>query len=191
VRLAGSARLPDGSRLAWTVADGTRGRRWRSVTTSPDGRLVLATLLEVEPDGVPAKLELASPDGLLTLHPEADGRSLHGNVVRAGGVEHVALPWSERHLLVAGGSPVTAAVAARRLAGVIGVGEGWTVPAVEVQPELRVREATWRVARVAERRWHLVAADGGALITVDLDPLGIPVRLADEARWPLEVASPG
>jgi hypothetical protein len=184
VRRAGSGRLEGGRRLTWTVADGSRGRRWRSATTSADGRLALALLVEVSPEGLVRKLEVAAPAGLLTLHP--DGRTLHGNVVRSSGIEHIALPWNEADLLLAGASPVTAAIAAAGLAARVGVGEGTGAGAVEVGEDLRVRRATWRVARTGERRWRLLAADGGASLALELDTDGIPV-LESAAGWPLEL----
>ncbi len=143
-------------------------------------------LLEVDPGGGVLKLEVASPAGLLTLHPDAGGGRLHGNVVRPSGVEHVTLPWSAGHLLMAGGSPVTGVVAALELASLVGVGEGASFPAVEVAEDLSIRRATWRVARVGEQRWLLLAADGGPSVTVTLDEDGTPARLDDAEAWPLE-----
>jgi hypothetical protein len=167
------------------VADGGRGRRWRSITTHGDGRLEAALLVETDPAGGIQKVELATGAGLLTLHPGGAPARLHGNVVRPDGIEHVSLPWSDAHVLFAGASPVTGAVAvAGPLAGV-GVGEGWTRPAVEVGIDLRVRPATWRIARTGPRRWRLLAADGGPSLLVDLDEDGIPTS-ADATSWPLE-----
>ena len=60
-RRAGTGRLPGGRRLTWTVADGRRGRRWRSVTTGDDGRLVQALLLETGAAGEIMRLEIAAP----------------------------------------------------------------------------------------------------------------------------------
>jgi hypothetical protein len=189
VRRAGTGRLPGGRRLTWTLADGTRGRRWRATTTSADGRLVQALLLEVDPAGHLLKLEVAAPAGLLTLHPAADGRTLHGNVVRAAGVEHVSLPWSAGHALLAGASPITGGVTALGLEGTVGAGEGASFPAVEVAEDLSIRRATWRAARVGERRWRLLAADGGPSVVVELGPDGVPAGLDDAEGWPLEVAT--
>ncbi len=172
------------------MADGRRGRRWRAITTAADGRLVQNLLLEVDPAGRLGRLEVASAAGLLTLHPGPDGATLHGNVVRAAGVEHISLPWAPGHLLMAGGSPVTGVVAAQALAHVVGVGEGASFPAVEVAEDLAIRRSTWRVARVGERRWRLLAADGGPSVTVDVDDDGTPAGLNDAASWPLERADP-
>jgi hypothetical protein len=189
VRRAGTGRLPGGRRLTWTIADGHRGRRWRAITTSGD-RLLHALLLEVAPDGSLARLEVSGPDGLLTLHPaHGAAGTLLGNVVRATGIEHVALPWSTSHILVLGASPVTAAVAAGSLRTRIGVGEGVSVPAIEIGDALQIRPATWRAARTAERRWRLLAADGGPSVLVQLDDDGVPAGLDDSLDWPLEVAA--
>jgi hypothetical protein len=172
------------------VAGGHRGRRWRAITTSADGRLVQALLVEVGPDGGLRKVEVASPAGLLTLHPEVGEGALHGNVVRSTGISHVTLPWTARHLLLVGGSPVTAAVAAASLEGEHPVGQGRTIPAIEVAGDLTVRAATWRVARVGDRRWRLLAADGGPSVAVTLDGDGVPADLEDAASWPLEIDPP-
>jgi hypothetical protein len=168
------------------VADGRRGRRWRAITTSGD-RLLHALLVEVGPDGTLAKVEVAAPDGLLTLHPGPDLSMLHGNVVRAHGIEHIALPWSPAHVLMVGSSPVTAAVAATHLAARLGVGEGASIPAVEVSDALGIRPATWRAARTGERRWRLLAADGGPSVLLEIDGDGVPTGLDQGGDWPLEL----
>ena len=189
-RRAGTGRLPGGRHVTWTVADGTRGRRWRSITTSADGRLVAGLLLEVGPDGRVARLEVTGPVGLLTLHPDTHQDRLHGNVVRPAGVEHVSLPWSPSHALLVGASPVTAVVAAFVLGDRVGVGEGASFAAVEVGEDLAIRRATWRAARVGERRWLLLAADGGPSVAVTLDNDGAPADLDAAETWPLEPAKP-
>ena len=136
-----------------------------------------------DPDGRSTKLEAATAAGLLTLHPE--GPTLHGNVVRPTGIEHVALPWAERDLLLVVATPVTAAVAARSLEPQIGVGEGHTLTG-EVGDDLAVTPTTLRVARLAERRWGFVLAATGDALAVDLDADGMPV-LDDGDTWPLEL----
>jgi hypothetical protein len=173
------------------MADGTRGRRWRAITTTADGHLVQALLLEVGADGRVSKVEVAAPAGLLTLHPGLGGSILHGNVVRAAGIEHVTLPWARGNVLVAGASPVTGVVAARSLEGVVGVGDGASFTVVEIADDLTIRRATWRAARVGERRWLLLAADGGPSVTVTLDDDGAPAGLDDADGWPLERHAPG
>jgi hypothetical protein len=160
------------------------------VTTDDGGRLEAALLLETSPDGRLQKLELATGEGLLTLHPEPDQKRLHGNVVRVSGVEHVELPWSDRHALFVGDSPITAAAAVRGPIAPVGVGEGAGVPAVEVAIDLHIRQATWRVARSGMRRWWLLAADSGASLLLETDEDGIPTT-ADGISWPLEREAAG
>ncbi|HEU0242375.1 MAG TPA: hypothetical protein VFQ75_00625 [Candidatus Limnocylindrales bacterium] len=168
------------------MADGVRGRRWRSILV--DGNDVVGVvLLESAPDGAPVKLEVASAAGLLTLHP--DGSTLHGNVVRPTGMEHVAVPWRDGSLLLAVGTPTTAAAAARTLAERVGIGQGHTVPGVSVDAQLHVRAVTYRVARVGPRGWWFVTADTGQQTGVTLDLDGIPL-LAEAVDWPLELEPP-
>jgi hypothetical protein len=112
VRLAGHGRRKDGADVTWTLAEGRRGRRWRE-TISHDGRLVHALLFETGPDRRFSHLELATPEGLATLHPEGDG-TLHGNVVRGGrGVAHVVgLPYGADASVIVAGSVMAAAALA-------------------------------------------------------------------------------
>ena len=93
LRRAGRGRLPDGSDVAWSLAEGNRGRRWRW-TIIDHGRLRHSGLVETDATGRFARLELSSPIGLLVLHPEPDRRSIHGNVVSPDGVRPVAHAWS-------------------------------------------------------------------------------------------------
>lgn len=185
-RLAGHARLADGSRISWMVADGHRGRRWRASTLSPDGRLVQTLLLEVTPDGRATRLEVAAPEGLLTLHPGAGDDALHGNVVRDGGVEHITLPWSAERGLLVGASPIAAVVALAGMALRVGVGEGGFLAGVDVGPGLEVRPATWQVERLGERRWRIRREDGGGQLIVEHDQAGVPMGLDSAGTWPLE-----
>ena len=144
-------------------------------------------LLETDPLGRVARLEVTTAAGLLTLHP--DGDMLHGNAVRPTGVTHLAFPWSEGHILLVAGAPATAAAAARGLASRLGVGEGRTVSGVLVAPTLDARSVTFRVARVGPRGWWFVVADTGEEIGVTLDLDGIPALPTAEA-WPLELDPP-
>jgi hypothetical protein len=149
-----------------------------------DGLLVGSLLLETHPDGRVMKVELTSAAGLLTLHPE--GSTLHGNVARGTGLEHLALPWSEQGVLLVVGTPATAAAAAQLLERHVGVGEGRTVAGVRIGVDLAVTPTTFRVARLAARRWVFVVAATGDALAVDLDDDGIPL-LADRDTWPLEL----
>lgn len=140
--------------------------------------------METSPDGAVLRLEAATADGLLTLHP-ADG-GMHGNVVRADGVTHLSLPWSAAHVLIVAGAPATAAAAARLLRARLDVGEGRSVPGILVNPLLGVRPVTFRVLRVGPRGWRFIVADTGAETGVTLDLAGLP-SLDEGVGWPLEL----
>ena len=62
-RRAGFGRLADGRTVTWSLADGRRGRRWRTTTTDPIGGLESALLLELAPDGRLSKIELTMAEG--------------------------------------------------------------------------------------------------------------------------------
>ena len=53
---------------------------------------------------------------------------------------------------------------------------------------LTIRRATWRAARTGERRWRLLAADGGPSVLLVLDADGMPAGLEQGDDWPLERA---
>lgn len=187
LRRAGAGTLADGSELAWSVADGSRGRRWRAVATL-DGAITHALLLEVDVGGRPSRLELTTPAGMLTLHPEEGSGRLHGNVVTAAGVRHLALPWGDGHGLEVDGRPIAAAVTVHRLAAATPVGEGRTVPVVSIAPDLLVTEATRRYQRVSEGEWRIESTPGDAgSVRLVIDDRGIPVPAADAREWPLEL----
>jgi hypothetical protein len=179
VRRAGTGRTADGDLLRWVVADGRRGRRWRETLERHDG-IRHSLLLETGPDAEFTHLELASVGSLLTLHPEGDG-TLHGNLVDAGGVRHVAgWPWADDGVIDLEASAVTGAAAVRLLGR--GIAPGSSVPCTRLRilaaggiapgggVLTRVDLATWRLA-------------DGPPFRVDAD--GLPV-LDDAQTWPLE-----
>jgi hypothetical protein len=94
---------------------------------------------------------------MLTLHPDPDRRSVHGNIVRADGVEPVALGWSDDDALAIDGDPFGTAVLGSR-------GRGWVIG-----PDLRLRRQ-----------------DGAGLSALGLDERGVP-GLRDPREWPLEI----
>jgi hypothetical protein len=157
VRRGGRATLPDGE-IAWSVADGGRGRRWRTATTR-GGALEAALLLEVGTDGRLARLELATAAGLLTLHPEAGG-SLHGNAVTAGGIRHLTLDWSDEHGLELEANPIPGAMTAARLASTVAAGEARAVEVVVVGHDLVLREAGRRFERLDGAGSWPIVGDG-------------------------------
>jgi hypothetical protein len=170
VRLAGHGRRADGALVTWTLAEGVRGRRWREAL-SLDGRLLHALLFETGPDRRFSHLELATSDGLATLHPEGDG-TLHGNVVRsAGGVAHiVGLPFAGDAAVTVAGSVVAAAALAWAETG-----DGRAVrESVVLDPT--TLDVTVRPAAPEDR--------------LDIDEHGAP-RLADGRRWALETDDRG
>jgi len=184
LRRAGAARLADGALLVWSVAEGTRGRRWRAMSTA-GGIITHGLLLEVDLGGRPARLELTTPAGLLTLHPGPDGSSLHGNVVSSGGMRHLALAWSGEHGLSVDGRPVADAVTAHRLADRVRVGETRAVAVVAITPDLTLREETVQFERRGDATWRIIRPGGEQALTIDAR--GIPATLADAMEWPLEL----
>jgi hypothetical protein len=157
MRRAGRGRLPDRGSVVWSVAEGSRGRRWREVRRDGRGVVVSSLLYETHPDSRFAHIELSTAAGLLTLHPEGDG-TLHGNVVTDAGLRHLRdLQWTPESVVLVEGSVVASAAAARRVADGIRITLG-----LEVVPLYR------------------------EIISVDTDGDGLPI-FADSASWPLEV----
>ena len=189
MRRAGMATRADGSEVVWSVADGRRGRRWRAVT-SRDGTITSSVLLEVGTDGRPARLEVATTTGLLTLHPETTGL-LHGNAVTADGVRHLTLGWSDEHELEFEPLAISAAVTVHWLGGSVPVGEGTVVPVVAIALDFAVDEGTRRYVRLDATTWR-IERDGDAQM-VAVDDSGLPVWPAPTGApagggdWPLEL----
>ncbi|HEX7471704.1 MAG TPA: hypothetical protein VF323_01375 [Candidatus Limnocylindrales bacterium] len=184
LRRAGRGTLADGATLIWSAADGERGRRWRA-TSIVDGRLTHAVMLETSPGGRIVRLELATASGLLTLHPAADGRSMHGNIVHVGGVRPLSFAWGADHELEIVDRPGPSAVMLRRLAKKVEVGGGETVPVLSIDASLVVRPGTRLVRRLAPERWLIADVSGGRETTIELDADGIPV-LGASADWQLD-----
>ena len=166
IRLAGRGRGADGRLVTWTLAEGRRGRRWREVVADR-GLAGWSLLYETDPAGRFSHLELATAQGLATLHPEADG-TLHGNVVDADGVRHIeGLPFPADAVLVVVGSSVAGAAVAGWVAGHAPPAAG--IPAVVLDP-----------ATLGLRARPFASGD---VVPVDSD--GVP-QLVDATVWPLE-----
>lgn len=178
IRRGGRATTADGDLLTWTEAEGARGTRWREALER-EGRLVRALLLEVSTAGRPTRLEMTTPAGLLTLHPEPDESALHGNVVGPGGVRHLAFDWSPDHELLVLGSPASMAVTVRRIAPELMVGASRIVELLLIDDGLVPRLVRESVERESPLTWRM--AD--SRFTVDDDGRPVP---ADEVLWPLE-----
>jgi hypothetical protein len=181
LRRAGHLTLEDGRTVTWTVAEGRRGRRWREAVRSPDRPGIRhSLLLELDPEGRFAHLELATDAGLLTLHPEGDG-TLHGNVVTAHGVEHVqGLAWDPDAIVLIDGSPVSRFAAVPGLAAQIGPGGEATVLVLRVTRELRLAVGPEEVSRPGEGRWRFWGPE-----SIRLDDRGLP-SWSGAREWPLE-----
>jgi hypothetical protein len=155
LRRAGRGRLEDGGAVLWSVAAGRRGRRWRW-TVVDAGIVRHVGLVEQDERGRFGRLELATLDGMLTLHPSDDRSELHGNVVTAAGVRGLAFAAdAATDVAIAGDAFGTA---------LLGAGEGTTI---RVGDRLDIAVTTERPVRL------------------DVDDRGIPI-LADAVDWPLE-----
>jgi hypothetical protein len=184
VRRGGRATTLGGDQLLWSEAEGARGTRWREALVR-DGSLLRSLLLEVSTDGRPTRLEITTPAGLLTLHPEPDESALHGNVVGADGIQHLAFGWSTEHELLIFGSPASATITLRRLAGTLVVGASRNLDVLRIDDDLDPRPARWHVERIARHAWHLRDRDGTDERRLTVDDEGRPL-LTDAVSWPLE-----
>ena len=178
-RFGGRGQGADGAAVVWSVAEGSRGRRWREVRNA--GHAVASSLLlETDPAGLFAHLELSTPSGLLTLHPEADG-TLHGHAIVSDGVEHVAgLPWDSDGIVMLDGSTICRLAAAAALSDAIGGGESRAHLAVAIPPTLWLEVKPIRVERIDATTWRF-GAEGPFVV----DRRGLPVLRGGEI-WPLE-----
>lgn len=181
VRTGGRLALPDGATLLWTAADGRRGRRWRTVVLRDDAP-EQSLLLEVDPAGRPGRLEITSGHGLLTLHPEPDEASIHGNVVDPSGVRPLAFGWGRDHELHVAGNPIVAAIACRPRGDRIMPGTAIDVDVIEIDADLGIHPAAALLRRLETGAWSLLGEHGGEL-SVAIDDAGLP---AFGERWQLE-----
>jgi hypothetical protein len=117
LRRAGWLEAGGGETVLWSVAEGHRGRRWRSLRLDDRGGVLSSLVLELDPGGHWTRLELASSAGMLTLHPDPDERAAHGNLVTARGVVPLEFPWSPGHVLALPGESIAAAALGRAAGG--------------------------------------------------------------------------
>lgn len=179
VRRAGRGQDATGALIVWSVAEGRRGRRWREVRSIAGSGVVSSLLLETDPSGRFNHVELGTEAGLLTLHPESDG-TLHGNLVGAGGVAHIAgVPWEPDGLVLVEGSTIAGAAAAGVLRGQLRVGESTSRACVLVPLDLVIRRRPVSVERLTEDSWNL------SLVCVTVDAERLPL-LTGGRIWPLE-----
>jgi hypothetical protein len=117
-------------------------------------------LVELSPDGQLRRLELDAYGGLLTFHPDADGRSAHGNIVTADRVSPIETAWQADWGVGIVDDPFGSAVA--RWAG-IGLVVAWQHDAI-----------VWRGP-----------GDHQDVDALPCDERGIPI-LPDAQEWDLE-----
>jgi hypothetical protein len=185
LRVGGSGFGSDGPWVAWSVAEGSRGRRWREAR-STDGGMVTSLLLETDTSGRFAHLELSTTTGLLTLHPEGDG-SLHGHAVVGGehsvGVEPVpGLTWQPDGLVIVEGSTICQLAAIHLLGRSLPEFSAVSQPAVAIHPTLACQPTVVRVERITRDRWRF-----GGDPPIDVEERGLPL-LRDGEMWPLELS---
>ncbi len=185
LRRAGSGRLTDGSRLVWTVAEGSRGRRWRWTHTTDVG-LSSVGLLELDEQGGFSRLELGSAVGLLTLHVDHGGGEVNGNVAGPSGMRHLRFPWSPDALVLVDGEPLVAAAMCHRLAGRLDARPTDEHDVLLVEPSYAVRDTLGRFTRESDTRWRIELSQARRF-RIAIDGQGLPTGLGDESDWPLEV----
>jgi hypothetical protein len=146
-------------------------------------------VLEVDDAGRPARLEIASVAGVLTLHPEPSG-GLHGNVVTPTGVRHLALDWSDAHEIAVDRSPIATSVIVHRLSGFVPVGQGRDVEVAVVTENLEVKPGTRRFERISDTTWRIEGGERPRSLSID--ERGIPTWPdgdGDAIEWALELES--
>jgi hypothetical protein len=160
LRRAGRGRLADGRTVLWSVAEGGRGRRWRWVYQEHQAFVGTVGLVERLPDGRFGRLELAAYGGLLTFHPDSDGRAAHGNIVTAERVQPIEAPWQPEWGVGIVGDPFGSTVG------------GWVGSGLAI---------SWMQGAIMWR-------DPGSYADVEIvatDSRGVP-QLVDADEWPLE-----
>jgi hypothetical protein len=179
IRSGGRGEGADGRSLIWSVSEGRRGRRWREVRNAGAG-VASSLLLETDAAGRFSHLELSTPSGLLTLHPEPDG-TLHGHAIVSDGVEHVdGLAWDADGLVLLEGSTVCRAAAAVALEGSLAAGSSRAQLAVVIPPTLWLEVKPVRIERIDPLTWRF-----GSEEPFVVDRAGLP-QLHGGEIWPLE-----
>ncbi len=148
-------------------------------------------LLEVLANGRPSRLELATTAGMLTLHPEPDEPSIHGNVVRPDGVRPLAFPWSPQHEFVVVDQPISALVTVHGLASRVTPGSSVTLPVLIVDGHLEVTERSRTFLREGPDRWRLNGLGDGPDEPVIVGESGLPGLDGCAAEWPIEAPAEG
>ncbi len=187
MRLGGRIVLGSGDVVVWSAADGRRGRRWReSVTRDGAVRRVLLAESAAAGSGL-QRLEVASAAGLLTLHPDANGSTLHGNVVGHDGVTHLGFAWSPEHTILMDGSPALTAITLALMGRGVSVGERRTAATLRIDDRLAPAAGRLAVERLGPRSWRLADPDrqteSAEVVDLDEDDL---LTAGTRTTWPLE-----
>ncbi len=181
VRRAGRFSDDAARTVTWSVADGSRGRRWRWTVVDRRGTLVVAHTLETAPDGAFVRLESVTAAGLLTLHREADG-SMHGNRVAERGVDHLTVEAPVPEGVLIGASDLSAAVLLRTVGAPAARVD---LDVVEISDDLGLRISGLTIRPEGEGAWVLRTSRRSRL--TQLGPDGLPEPSdADAESWPLE-----
>ncbi len=183
-RLGGRTNLPSGDVVVWSVADGRRGRRLRE-STSRHGVVVRTVLVETDPGGALRRLEMSTAAGLLTVHPDDSGTTLHGNVVTPDGIRHLSFAWGSDRLVLVDGSPAITAIAVAWLGRSLEHGRSAEVSVLRIDDRLGPEAGSMRIERLGPRAWRLSSGagpDGEVVVTLDADDLLTTARTV----WPLE-----
>ena len=142
-------------------------------------------LLELDDRGGFARMELGSPLGLLTLHPDTTSTEAHGNIAGPFGMRHLRFPWSSSHLVLVEGEPLVAAAMCHGLAAGYDVGSTHERYVLFVETPFTVRDTRARFTRESESRWRIELSPSPRF-KLAIDPAGLPSGLQDEFDWPLE-----
>lgn len=150
-----------------------------------DGVITHALLLEVDRTGRPTRLELTTPDGLLTLHPSADGTQLHGNIVRSNGygVLPLTLRWDPQREIDVVGRPLAISVGLHRRRERTPRGATIEVDVVAIGPRLEITTTKRRIERLGEGAWRVLPMIGVEERLIGIDEDGLP---GSGSSWPLE-----
>ena len=183
-RLGGRTDLPSGDLVVWSAADGRRGRRWRE-STSREGVVLRTILAETGPGGDLRRLEMSTAAGLLTLHPDDGGMTLHGNVVAPDGIRHLEFAWAPDRAILVEGSRALTAIGVAWIGRGIDDGRSAEAEVLRIDDRLIPLPGSLRIERLGPLTWRLsggAGADGDLVATLDAD--GLPST--ERTVWPLE-----
>jgi hypothetical protein len=179
LRAGGRGTTAGGRSVIWSVAEGSRGRRYREIRAAGEG-MAHSLLLETDPDGRFSHLELSTMSGLLTLHPEGQA-ALHGHSVVSDGVEHVqGERWDADGIVLVEDSVVCRVAAVHALDRLIEASSSKGHLAVVIPATLWLEIVPVRVERIVADTWRF-----GAEEPFIVDERGLPSLVGGEI-WPLE-----